>query len=171
MVEPVMAAAVIISLQRLIELAIARSNRAWVMAAGVQEFGAGHYPLFFILHAGWIMGWVGETYLRQTTLSQVWPYWLALFAAAQVLRYWCITSLGRCWNTRILVVPGQKLIKRGPYRYICHPNYMAVAIELFSLPLIFDAWLTAIVATIFNAYLLLIIRIPAERQALRLLKK
>jgi methyltransferase len=160
----------LITAQRLAELRLAQRNRHWALAAGAQEFGAGHYPLFFVLHTGWLMGWVAEAWQRRGRLSRVWRVWLALFVAAQGLRYWCITSLGRYWNTRILVIPGSKLVQRGPYRWLKHPNYVAVALELLSVPLMFGAWLTALLALGLNVALLLGIRIPAEEKALRLLE-
>jgi methyltransferase len=89
-----------------------------------------------------------------------------VFAAAQLLRYWAITTLGPRWNTRILIIPGLAPVRHGPYRYLRHPNYVAVALELLAIPLIFNAWLTALIATLLNAALLLLIRIPAEEKAL-----
>ena len=156
--------------QRLLELRLAAYHRTWALAEGAQEFGAGHYPLFIVLHSGWLAGWIIEAVLRGARLSRFWYLWLGLFVAAQGLRYWCIASLGRFWNTRILVIPGAQAVRRGPYRFLAHPNYLAVAVELLSVPLIFGAWLTAVAASTFNAALLLGLRIPAEEKALRLLK-
>jgi methyltransferase len=155
----------------LLELWLAQQNYRRAKAAGAQEFGAGHYPLFFGLHIGWMVGWSLEGWRRGGRLNRAWPLWLSVFIAAQGLRYWCITSLGRYWNTRILVIPGAAIIRRGPYRWLNHPNYLAVALELLSVPLLFNAWLTALVATVLNAALLLGLRIPAEEKALELLKK
>lgn len=113
-----------------------------------------------------MLGWLVEG-LTRNQASPIWWLWLMVFLLAQGLRYWAISSLGKYWNTRILIVPGARRVATGPYRFIPHPNYLAVALELFSLPLIFNAWITAIVATILNAILLLGIRIPAEERALR----
>lgn len=154
--------------QRLVELRLAARNRRWALAQGAQEVGAGHYPLFFLLHIGWFVGWVVEAYGRGPVLSGMWWLWLVVFAAAQLLRYWAITTLGSRWNTRILIVPGLAPIRHGPYRYLRHPNYIAVALELFSIPLIFYAWLTALIFTLLNAALLLFIRIPVEERAVYL---
>lgn len=151
--------------QRLLELRLARRNQQWAMAQGAKEYGQAHYPLFFLLHGGWMLGWVIEGSLRNQ-LSPLWWVWLLVFIAAQALRYWAIQSLGHYWNTRILVIPGARRIQTGPYRYLPHPNYLAVALELLSLPLIFSAWITALVASLLNAALLLLIRIPAEERAL-----
>ncbi|MGK0618375.1 isoprenylcysteine carboxyl methyltransferase family protein [Meiothermus cerbereus] len=152
-------------LQRILELRLAQANLRWALSQGAREYGREHYPLFFLLHIGWMLGWLLEGLARQQ-LSPIWWLWLALFVLAQGLRYWAIQSLGRYWNTRIIIVPGAKKITSGPYRYLRHPNYLAVALELLSLPLIFNAWITALAATLLNALLLLTIRIPAEEKAL-----
>ncbi|MER3481939.1 MAG: hypothetical protein C4332_00975 [Meiothermus sp.] len=152
--------------QRVLELRLARKNLAWALAQGAKEYGAEHYFLFFPLHLGWMLGWVIEGSLRHS-VSSVWWLWLLIFLLAQALRYWAIRSLGRYWNTRILIVPGAKRVQSGPYRFIPHPNYVAVGLELFSLPLVFNAWITASVASVLNAVLLLRVRIPAEERALR----
>jgi methyltransferase len=156
----------IVVFQRLAELRLARRNGAWARARGAREHGARHYPAFFVLHVGWLAGWVMEASAKGPVLSAVWPIWLALFALAEVLRYWAIATLGRRWNTRILVVPGDAPIRGGPYRFLPHPNYVAVAIEVAAVPLLFDAWITAAVASAANAALLLGVRIPAEARAL-----
>jgi methyltransferase len=153
--------------QRLLELYIAKNNYTGSVAAGAQEFGKEHYPLFFILHISWFIGWIVESSIGKTTLSELWYLWLSLFVIAQIVRYWCIISLGQAWNTRILVIPGKKLISKGPYQFIKHPNYVAVAVELLVVPLIFGATITAIIATLCNACLILGIRIPLEEKALR----
>src|SRR5690606_20225813 len=102
--------------------------------------------------------------------SGIWWVFLIVFAAAQILRVWALASLGRFWNTKILVLPGAKKVKKGPYRWLPHPNYIVVALEILSLPLIFGAWRTALVFTIANALLLLLVRIPAEEKALQQLE-
>ncbi|WP_027882830.1 isoprenylcysteine carboxyl methyltransferase family protein [Meiothermus rufus] len=156
-----------VGLQRLLELWLAQRNLRWALARGGREYGRSHYPLFFLLHIGWMLGWCAEGLVRGQ-LSPFWGLWLTLFLLAQGLRYWAIASLGPYWNTHIVVVPGGKRIRTGPYRYLRHPNYLAVALEIFSLPLVFNAWITALVASLLNAALLLGIRIPAEERALRL---
>jgi methyltransferase len=160
--------AIVLIIQRLLELSIAKRNRAWALAAGAQEFGERHYPLFFILHIAWLISWIVEGSLYSNILSELWYLWLGLFIFAQILRYWCIASLGRFWNTRILVIPGKALVSKGPYQYLKHPNYVAVAIELAAVPLIFGATVTAIIATLCNSWLILGIRIPVEEKSLRL---
>lgn len=163
------ALAVLIAAQRMLELHIADRNRRWSLRQGAVETGSRHYPLFFVLHGAWFLGWIAEG-LVNNQISALWYLWLGLFAAAQGLRYWCIASLGKQWNTRILVIPGARTVHTGPYRFIPHPNYLAVAIELFCVPLMFGALYTAILATVLNAGLLLFIRLPEEEKALHLLK-
>lgn len=162
--------AAILMVQRLAELALARRNRQWVVALGAKEYGARHYPLFFLLHGAWMAGWIIEALTGMPELSSWWPVWLLLFGAAQSLRYWCIYSLGYYWNTRILVVPGATAVRRGPYRYLPHPNYLAVALELAAVPMLFGCWITAVAATIANGLLLVTVRIPQEEAALKLLR-
>jgi methyltransferase len=159
------AAAVVV--QRAAELRLARRNERWARSRGALEHGAAHYPAFFVLHAGWFAGWLLEAGLRGPAVAAGWPVWLSLLAAAEALRYWAIASLGQRWNTRILVLPGEPPVRRGPYRYLRHPNYLAVAVELAVVPLLFDAWITALAASLLNAALLVGVRIPAEERALR----
>jgi methyltransferase len=159
-----------IAVQRMLELHIAHRNRTWMLENGAKEYGKQHYPLFFLLHAGWLVGLIIETYQRGA-ISAHWYLYLGLFGLAQGLRYWSIRSLGMFWNTRILIIPGRELIQQGPYRYFRHPNYIAVIVELATVPLIFDAWITAVAATLLNLMLLLRIRIPAEEKALGMSKR
>lgn len=159
--------AILIVIQRITELRLARRNQKWALSQGAIEHGAKHYPLFFILHSAWLIGWVIEGSFNNS-FSSIWPAWLSLFLLAQILRYWCITSLGNYWNTRILVIPGGGAVQSGPYRFLRHPNYLAVACELMAIPLCFNAVYTAAIATCANALLLLVVRIPVEEHALLL---
>ena len=117
------------------------------------------------LHALWIASTLVEGILRGPDVPAFWPVPLALFLLAQALRYWSVFSLGESWNTRILVVPGAKLVRRGPYKYLDHPNYVVVVVEILAFPLIFGAWVTALVFTALNAALLYV-RIREEDRAL-----
>jgi len=118
------------------------------------------------IHALWLVSTLAEGLLRGPEFPGWWPVPLALFLLAQPLRYWAILSLGENWNVRILVVPGRKLVRRGPYRYFPHPNYVAVVMEVFAFPLIFGAWISALVFTVLNA-VFLYVRIREEQRALR----
>jgi methyltransferase len=156
----------LVAFQRLGELVLARSHAAWARARGAIEFGAGHYPALVALHAVWLLAWPLEAWARGPALSPAAPLWLLVFLAAQVLRYAAIAALGRRWNTRILVLPGLPPIRRGPYRVLRHPNYVAVVLELAALPLMFGATITAALVGAANLALLLGVRIPAENRAL-----
>ena len=155
-----------VSIQRLLELALSRRNERLLRARGAVERGGDHYPLMVVLHVLWLLSTLVEGLLRGPSLPAWWPVPLALFLLVQPLRYWAIFSLGENWNTRVLVVPGGKLVRRGPYRYFPHPNYVVVAVEVLNFPLIFGAWLTAVVFSLLNAALLYV-RIRTENRALR----
>ena len=158
-------AAVVVA--RGVELAVSERNRRWSMAQGGIESGAGHYPVMVLLHTGLLVGAVVEVLtLDRPFLPWLgWPM-LALLVASHGLRWWCISSLGRQWCTRIVVVPGRSAVTSGPYRFLRHPNYLAVVLEGIALPLVHTAWVTAAVFTVANAALLRV-RIAAEEQALR----
>ncbi len=156
----------VLIVQRTLELRVAKRNEAWARGQGAKEFGAGHYPAFFVLHAGWMLGWMLEAWSSES-LPQLWWLWVVVFGLAQCLRYWAIGTLGPRWNTRVLVLPGLAPIVGGPYRILRHPNYLAVVLELAAVPLAVGAPWTAAVAGVLNAALLLGIRIPCEMRALR----
>jgi methyltransferase len=155
-----------VGVERLAELVLAQRNLAWSRARGGVEIGAGHYPVMVILHLALLVGCVVEVTVMQRPFipALAWPM-LALVVAAQGLRWWCITTLGRQWNTRVVVIPGAPRIDGGPYRWISHPNYVAVAIEGLALPLVHSAWVTALAFTTLNAALLST-RISVENSAL-----
>ncbi len=155
----------LVALQRLLELALSRRNECLLRARGAVERGQGHYPLLVAMHSLWLLSTLVEGTLRGPDLPALWPIPLALFLLVQPLRCWAVFSLGENWNTRILVVPGAELVKRGPYRYLKHPNYVVVAVEIFTFPLIFGAWITALVFSVLNA-VLLSVRIREENRAL-----
>jgi methyltransferase len=156
----------IVIIQRLSELVLAKRNYNWAMQRGGKEFGAGHYWLFWVLHTTWIFSLALECLIRQPPFPRLWPVFLFLVVVAQILRYWAIRSLGRCWNTRIVVFNGMCQVEKGPYQYFKHPNYVAVAIEIAAIPALLGAWYSALFFSIVNAALLLIIRIPQEQHAL-----
>ena len=152
----------LVAVERVAELVVSKRNLEWSKANGGREFGAGHYPVMVALHTGLLAGAVLEARTRR---RWVWPaFWVVL--AAQALRWWCITTLGKQWNTRVVVVPGAPRIVGGPYRLVPHPNYVAVILEGAALPLVGGAWITAGVFSVANA-LLLRTRIQVENDALR----
>ena len=157
----------LVAVERLAELVVAKRNERWSAARGAVEAGAGQYPVMVALHTGLLAGALLEAWLapRPFIPALGWTM-LGLVVAAQALRWCCIATLGRQWNTRILVVPGLARVTRGPYRLLSHPNYVAVVVEGFALPLVHTAWLTALIFTVLNAALLSV-RINAENQALR----
>lgn len=156
----------VVTIQRVFELRLARRNTAWARARGAREFGARHHAAFFVLHAAWLVAWVAEAWANGPRLDPHAPAWLLLFVAALVLRASAIAALGPRWNTRILVIPGMPPVRRGPYRVLRHPNYVAVVVELAALPLAFGAVVTAVLFGALNLSLLLCVRIPAEEDAL-----
>lgn len=153
-------------LERLVEVAVSLRNAAWSMAQGGVEHGRGHYPFMVVLHTGFLAACVAEVWLLDRPfLPWLGVPMLVLALFCQGLRWWCITSLGRRWNTRVIIVPGLPPVTGGPYRWIRHPNYVAVVLEGLALPLIHSAWITALAFTILNAALL-IVRIRCENTAL-----
>ncbi len=148
-------------LARLAELIYARRNTQRLLAEGAREFGAGHYPLIVLLHAAWLL----SIALFVPAEASVVPALLALFLLVQILRIWVLTSLGRYWTTRIITLPGVPLVRRGPYRFVRHPNYLVVVLEIALLPLCFGAWEIALIFSLLNAAMLFW-RIRIEDQAL-----
>jgi methyltransferase len=155
----------LVALQRLLELWLSRRTGRILRARGAVERGQEHYPLIVAMHVLWLLSTFVEGALRGLDFPAYWPLPLALFFLVQPLRYWAIFSLGENWNTKILVVPGAQLVRRGPYRYFKHPNYFAVVVEILTFPLIFGAWITALVFSVLNA-ILVSVRIRDENQAL-----
>ena len=155
-----------VAVERLAELVVARRNAAWTLERDGVEHGRGHYPVMVVLHTGLLVGCLLEPLLADRPFLPAlgWPA-LALTLLAQVLRWWCITTLGPYWNTRVIVVPGARLVGAGPYRFLRHPNYVAVVVEGAALPLVHSAWITATVFTLADA-VLLTVRIRCENAAL-----
>jgi methyltransferase len=157
----------LVGLERLAELVVSTRNAAWSKGQGGVETGQRHYLFMVALHSGLLVGAVVEVWVRRPDFVPAlgWPM-LALVVASQGLRWWCIATLGRQWNTRVIVVPGLDLVRQGPYRWLTHPNYVAVVVEGFALPLVHSAWITAVVFTVLNA-VLLTVRIRVENTALQ----
>ena len=149
-----------VTAQRLVELPIARSNTRRLLAAGGHEVAPGHYPLIVAVHAAWLgaLWWFAPGRPIDFGL-------LTAFVLVEVARVWVLQSLGQRWTTRIIVVPGERLVARGPYRFVSHPNYLVVAAEIALLPLVFGLWQVALLFSVLNAAVLTI-RIRAENHAL-----
>jgi methyltransferase len=160
------AGVMMVAVQRLLELRYSQHNERRLRSLGAVERGAGHYPAMVALHALWLVSTLVEGLLRGPEIPVWYPVPLAAFLLVQPLRYWAILSLGENWNVRILVVPERKLVWSGPYRYFPHPNYVVVTVEVLTFPLIFGAWVTALVFSILNAAFLYV-RIRAEERALK----
>lgn len=155
-----------LGVERLYELRLSKRNAAQALAQGGVEFGRAHFRLMALLHATFLAACAAEVLLLQRPfVASIGVPMLALAIAAQALRYWAIRTLGSRWNVRVIVVPGAPVVTTGPYRFLRHPNYAAVVIEGFAIPLIHGAWLTALVFSLANA-LLLAVRIRCEERAL-----
>ncbi|MBS2938398.1 isoprenylcysteine carboxyl methyltransferase family protein [Nocardioides sp. J2M5] len=156
----------LVGLERVAELVVSVRNAAWSRERGGVETGQGHYPFMVVLHTGLLVGALVEAWVRRPDVPSALAWsMLALVVASQALRWWCIATLGRRWNTRVIVVPGLAPVRSGPYRLVPHPNYVAVVVEGVALPLVHAAWTTAIVFTVLNAGLLAV-RIRTEDAAL-----
>ncbi len=150
-----------VTLGRLAELMLARRNTAGLLARGGIELSPGHYPAIVVMHTAWLAAlWIFGAG------QPVHLGWLAVFAALQVLRVWVLGTLGSRWTTRIIVVPGETLVSRGPYRFVSHPNYLVVIGEIAVLPLCLDLPWIAVVFSFLNACILWV-RIRAENSGLR----
>jgi len=154
----------LVALERVAELVVSLRNARWSFEQGGVESGKGHYPFMVVLHTGLLFGCLAESFHRPFIPALGWPM-LVLVILSQGLRWWCISVLGRQWNTRVIVVPGLRLVARGPYKFLKHPNYVAVVIEGFALPLVHTGWITAVVFTVLNIPLLAV-RIRSEEAAL-----
>lgn len=157
---------VAVAAERLAELVVSQRHLRWARDRGALESGQGHYPVMVALHIALLVGCLVEV----SALDRQFTVWLGapmlvVVVAAQALRWWCITTLGPQWNTRVVVVPGLPLVTSGPYRWLRHPNYVAVVAEGVALPLVHTAWLTAAVFTVVNAGLLTV-RIRCENRLL-----
>lgn len=149
-----------VTLQRIGELWLSSRNTRRLLACGAHEVGARHYPFIVLIHIMWLaaLWWVAPG-------RPVNWFWLAIYIVLQVARVWVISTLGERWTTRIIVLPGEPLVRRGPYRFVNHPNYIVVAGEIAVLPLVFGFWDVALVFTLLNAAALSI-RIREENKAL-----
>ena len=155
-----------VGIERLAELVVAKRNAEWSFAQGGKEFGRPHYRVMVVLHTALLLGCVIEPWaLHRPFIPWLgWPM-VAVLVGSQGLRWWCVSSLGPRWNTRVIVLPHEPLVRRGPYRLMHHPNYVAVVVEGVALPMVHTAWLTAVCFTLANAALLTV-RLRVENSVL-----
>ena len=148
------------TLQRVGELWLSNRNMRRLLASGAREYGASHYPLIVAVHALWLIGlwWLAPD-------RPIDGFWLGLFVLIEIARIWVLATLGRRWTTRIIVLPNSPLVRRGPYRFVNHPNYLVVMGEIAVLPLVFGLWRIALIFTLLNAAIIAI-RIREENRAL-----
>ena len=151
----------LVTLQRLGELWLSNRNTRRLLAKGAREHSPAHYPLIVAVHLLWLvtLWWLAPT-------RPVDGFWLAFFVAIEIFRIWVLATLGPRWTTRIIVLPGAPLVRRGPYRFVNHPNYLVVVLEIAVLPLVFGLWQVAVIFSLLNAAVLTI-RIRAEDRTLR----
>ncbi|ANC77731.1 isoprenylcysteine carboxyl methyltransferase [Fictibacillus phosphorivorans] len=151
--------------QRLAEVRIAKSNEKKLLSKGAVEAGKDHYKWMVSMHVAFFVVFFLEVFVFNAQPPSWWIVPFVLFLMAQVIRVWAISSLGEFWNTKIILLPGANVVAKGPYRFMRHPNYTIVSLELLVMPLIFGAYFTAVLFTILNIFMLRV-RIPAEEKAL-----
>ncbi len=144
----------IVIIQRIVELFIARSHSKEMFEMGAVEYDSRGYRFIVIMHICFFASLIIEFLVFNKSLNLLWYIFTSIFILAQILRYWAIESLGVYWNTRIIILKESPLIKSGPYKYLNHPNYVAVSAELASLPLIFSCYFTFIIFTVLNFFIL-----------------
>lgn len=154
-----------IVVQRVTELVIARRNERWMKTRGGKEVGHAHYKWIVCVHVLFLLSLVVEVQEFGAHSATWWWAPFAVFVAAQIIRFWALFSLGPYWNTKIIVLPGANVVAKGPYRFLRHPNYVIVAAEILMIPLIFQAYVTAVMFTILNI-IVMCVRIPTEERAL-----
>lgn len=150
----------LVTLERLFELALARRNTVRLLARGAHEHAPGHYPLIVAVHALWL----GSLWLLAPH-RPIDAFWLAIFLMIELGRIWVLSTLGQRWTTRIIVLPETPLVRTGPYRLVDHPNYWVVIGEIAVFPLVFGLWQISLIFTVFNAAILAV-RIRKENEAL-----
>ncbi|MFF2456339.1 isoprenylcysteine carboxyl methyltransferase family protein [Peribacillus simplex] len=157
---------ILIAIQRMFELYIAKQNEKQLKAAGAVEYGESHYSWMVLMHLSFFIVLIFEVTVLDRDVAGLWPIWLTLFLIAQSGRIWVIRSLGKHWNTKIIVVPDAEVVINGPYKYFKHPNYIIVATEIMVISLLFNAYYTAIIFSLLNVWMMMV-RIPLEEKALK----
>ncbi len=156
--------------QRMVELRIAKRNEKWILEQGGYEVGKGHYKYIVLIHILFFVTLLVEVTYYQKELSAFAPLLFFFFALTQLVRVWALQSLGVFWNTKIMILPTSQIQVKGPYKYIKHPNYLIVALEFAILPLLFQAYATAITFSLLNLAIMAV-RIPIEESALTIHKE
>ncbi len=149
----------------MVELFIAKKNEKIMLKKGAYEVGSSHYPFMIVLHTSFFVSLLIEV-IYFKSITAIYVELLFVFLLLQLVRVWCLASLGVFWNTKIIILRGANVVKKGPYAYIRHPNYFVVCLEIAVLPLMFGAYMTAIAFTILNG-IMLSVRIPIEEKALK----
>ena len=160
----------VLGIERLVELFIARRNEKWMLSRGAKEYGRSFSKVLFTFHGLWFFSFTLEAALTQRS-ALIGPVWIiGMLLLMQFLRYWCILSLGYHWNTKIIVLPSAKIVRNGPYRWVNHPNYWVVRIEIALYPILFGCFVTAIVFGVANLWMLNR-RIAEEENALQSMRR
>ncbi|MBM7703258.1 isoprenylcysteine carboxyl methyltransferase family protein [Metabacillus iocasae] len=157
---------IMLAVQRVIELIVAKRNEKWMKKQGAIEIGQAHYKWIVIVHMSFFISLFIEVQWFQKAVSNWWIWLTLLFVIVQGARVWAISSLGKYWNTKIIILPEADVVLKGPYRYMKHPNYVIVAMEFIIIPLLFHAYVTLILFSLLNIAVLSV-RIPIEEKALR----
>ncbi|MGM7721988.1 isoprenylcysteine carboxylmethyltransferase family protein [uncultured Metabacillus sp.] len=152
-------------LQRVVEMVIAKRNEKWMLKQGGIEHGSEHYPYIIALHILFFISLFLEVTIFEKEVTSIWYILVPIIAFTQIIRYWAIYSLGSFWNTKIIILPNVHVVLKGPYKYLKHPNYVVVAVEILFIPLLFQAYMTAILFSLLNLAIMSV-RIPTEEKAL-----
>jgi methyltransferase len=154
-----------IILLRIGELLLAKSNEKWLLQNGAVEYGKKHYPFIVALHVSFLLSLIIEYYLKHPVTYNL--FLLIFYFLLLAFKAWVILSLGKFWNTKIYHISNYPLIKKGPYKFLKHPNYLVVILEIAIIPLIFQLYFTAVIFTLLNA-IMLSVRIKEENRALKI---
>lgn len=152
-------------LLRIGELLLSKRNEEWLIQNGAVEYGQKHYPFIVALHGLFISSLIFEYFRQQDRGYSI--VLIIFYLILLAFKIWVILSLGKFWNTKIYHIPNTPLIKRGPYQYFRHPNYMIVIAEIAVIPMIFHLYFTAVTFTLLNV-IMLFVRIKEENKALQI---